>query len=155
MVGGCLSSHWVSWKDGGAESWVVEVLREGYLIPFHVVPPLSEVPISLDSYSSQSIKGRVLKEEIRAPQCKGAVEPAPHSPGYYSRMFVVTKASGGWRLIIDLSTLNRSVVVSKFWMETAQLVLRSLRRNDWMVTIDLKDAYGIFRFPFTHRAASF
>ena len=69
------------------------------------------------------------------------MEPAPPSPGYYSHMFMVTKESGGWRPIIDLSTLNLSVVVSKFRMETAQSVLRSLRRNDWMVTIDLKDAY--------------
>ena len=76
-----------------------------------VVPPLSEVPISLDSYSPQSVKGRALEEEIRALKSKGAVEPAPPSPGYYSRMFVVTKASGGWRPIIDLSTLNCSVVV--------------------------------------------
>ena len=107
----------------------------------HCSPSLSEVPIILDSYSPQSIKGRALEEEIRALQRKGVVEPAPPSPGYYSRMFVVTKASGGWRLIIDLSTLNLSVVVSKFQMETAQLVLRLVRRNDWMVTIDLKDAY--------------
>ena len=61
--------------------------------------------------------------------------------GYYSHMFVVTKVSGGWRPIIDLSTLNLSVVVSKFLMETAQSVLHSVRRGDWMVSIDLKDAY--------------
>ena len=114
VVGSCLSSHWVSWEDRGEDSWVVEVLREGFVIPFHVVPPLSDTPIILNSYSPQSIKGRALEEEIQALCCKGAVEPAPPSPGFYSRMFVVTKASRGLRPIIDLSALNLSVVVSKF-----------------------------------------
>ena len=54
---------------------------------------------------------------------------------------LVTKASGGWRPIISLSTLNLSVVKTRFQMETAQSVLRSVRWNDWMFSVDLKDAY--------------
>ena len=116
----------------------MEVLREGYAIPFRVLPPLSPTPIILDSYSPQPIKGRALEEEIQALCRKGAVEPAPSTPGFFSRMFVVTKATGGWRPIIDLSTLNLDVDRTPFRME---MVLRSVRRNDWMVSIDLKDAY--------------
>ena len=129
------------WEDRGAEPWVVGVLRNNYKIPFYVIPPLSETPIILDLYSPHSIKGRALEGEIQALQLKGAVEPASPSSGFCSCMFVVMKASGGWRPIIDLSTLSLSVVVLKFQMETAQSVLQSIRRNDWMVTIDLKDAY--------------
>ena len=44
----------------------MEVLREGYAIPFHMPPPLSPTPIILDSYSPQSVKGRALDEEIQA-----------------------------------------------------------------------------------------
>ena len=68
----------------------MEVLREGYAIPFRMPPPLSPTLITLDSYSPQSIKGRALEEEIQALRRKGAVEPAPPNPGFYSRMFVVT-----------------------------------------------------------------
>ena len=88
MIGSCLSLHWFV--------WVVEVLREGYAIPFRMPPPLSPTPIILDSYSPRSVKGRALEEEIQALHRKGAVEPAPPTPGFYSRMFVVTKATGGW-----------------------------------------------------------
>ena len=82
-----------------------------------------------------------MESEIQALLQKGAVEPASNTPGFYSRMFVVPKATGGWRPIIDLSTLNKLVVKSRFHMETVQSVLRSVRRNDWMISIDLKDAY--------------
>ena len=118
----------------------MEVPREGYAIPFCMPPPLSPTPIILDSYSPQSVKGRALDEEIQALRRKGAVEPAPPN----SRLLqphVVTKATGGWRPIIDLSTLNLDVDRTPFRMETSQTVLHAVRRNDWMVSIDLKDAY--------------
>ena len=52
---------------------MVEILREGYAIPFRMPPPLSPTPIILDSYSPQSVKGRALDEEIQALRSKGAV----------------------------------------------------------------------------------
>ena len=123
------------------DPWVVEVLKEGYRIPFLSMPPLSEDPLMMHSYNPTSVKGRALEAELLALEQKGALEVASTSPGYYSRMFVVTKATGGWRPIIDLSLLNKYVTVSKFRMETVQSVLTSIRRGDWMISIDLKDAY--------------
>ena len=117
------------------------MLKEGYVIPFHTPPPLSDTPITHESYSPGSIKGKALEEEVQSLLQKGAIEVAPSSPGYYSRVFVVSKATGGWRPIIDLSVLNHLVVKTKFRMETSQSVLRSIRGEDWMFSIDLKDAY--------------
>ena len=72
---------------------------------------------------------------------KEAIEIAPPSPGFYSRLFVTPKVTGGWRPVIDLSRLNGCVELSSFHMETAQSVLQSLRPGDWMVSLDLQDAY--------------
>ena len=123
------------------DAWVVEVLRVGYRIPFDRRPPLSERPLSLPAYYPQSIKGVALTQELQTLLRKGAVEPAPQPPGFYSRLFLVQKASGSWRPIIDLSTLNDYVTSSHFHMETPQSVLRSIRPGDWMVSLDLQDAY--------------
>ena len=123
------------------DAWVVEALRVGYRIPFDRRPPLSERPLSLPAYSPQSIKGVALTQELQTLLRKGAVEPAPQSPGFYSRLFLVQKASGSWRPIIDLSTLNDYITSSHFHMEAPQSVLRSIRPGDWMVSRDLQDAY--------------
>ena len=73
---------------------------------------------------------------------KGAVELAPlPSPGFYSQLFVVMKASGSLRPVIDPSLLNLKVLKTPFKMETLQSVFLSVQRGDWMVTLDLKDAY--------------
>ena len=76
---------------------------------------------------------------------KHALEVAPPGPGFYNRIFVVQKANGKWRPVIDLSTLNRFVTLTPFRMETNVSVLNAIRRDDWMVLVDLKDAY--FQVP--------
>ena len=123
------------------DSWVVEALRVGYRIPFDRLPPLSERPLSLPAYSPRSIRGVALNQELQDLLRKGAVEPAPQSPGFYSRLFLVKKASGSWRPIIDLSTLNDFITSSRFHMETPRSVLNSIRPGDWMISLDLQDAY--------------
>ena len=106
-----------------------EVLEEGFQVPFLRSPPLSPEPIILHAYNPQSIKGKALAEEVHSLIAKGVVEPAPPSPGFYSRLFVVQKASGAWRPVIDLSFLNRFVQKTKFKMETVQSVLASIRQT--------------------------
>ena len=122
----------VGLEGSGVAAWIVEALRVGYRIPFNRRPPLFERPLSLPAYSRHSIKGVALTQELQTLLRKGAVEPAPQSPGFYSRLFLVRKASGSWRPIIDLSSLNDCVTSSHFFMETPQSVLRSIRPGDWM-----------------------
>ena len=92
------------WSDEGADPWVVEVLRWGYQIPFRRAPVLSKEPIPFLAYCPNSIRGKALEGEVQSLLDMGAIEPAPlPSPGFYSRLFVVMKASGAWRPVIDLS----------------------------------------------------
>ena len=135
------------------DAWVVEALRVGYRIPFDRRPPLSECPLSLPAYSPQSFKGVALTQELQNLLRKGAVEPAPQSPGFYSRLFLVQKPSGSWCPIIDLSTLNDYITSSHFHMETPQSVLRSIRPGDWMISLDLQDAY--LQVPVHHNSCCY
>jgi hypothetical protein len=58
---------------------------------------------------------------------------------------LVSKKSGEWRLIINLSRLNRFLRVPRFKMETTRLVATAIQPNDWAVSLDLRDAY--FHIP--------
>ena len=111
------------------------------MILFSRRPPLSDQPLPMPSYSPSSIRGRALEKEFVDLLHKGAIEQTPQTPGFYSRPFVVQKDSGSWRPIIDLSTLNTFIVSQRFHMETPQSVLRSIRQGDWMISLDLQDAY--------------
>ena len=125
----------------GEDPWVVQVLRFGYIIPFHSPPPLSSTPIPLPSYTPSSIRVMALAAAVKDLLSKGAIEPSSSGPGFYSLLFVTPKVTGGRRLVIDLLFLNWFVRLSHFRMETAQSVLQSLRSGDWLISLDLQDAY--------------
>ena len=77
---------------------------------------------------------------------KGALEIARDpGPGFYSRLFLVEKASGGWRPVIDLSHLNEFVQLTLIKMEKVATMLLSVREGDFLASLDLKDAY--FQIP--------
>ena len=137
MVGACLADHWETWQLWGADAWVVQVLHFGYQDPFRSLPLLSLVSLPLPSYSPSSIRGLALTATVSDLLAKEDIELAPPSPGFYSRLFVTPKVTGGWRPVIDLSRLNGFVDVSHFHMETSQAVLQSLQEGDWLVSLDL------------------
>ena len=146
-VGGCLSPHWRRWQEIGAETWVMTVLRDGYCVPFKdSPPPLARTPISFPTYRAGSPRDQALRQEVEAMLAKGALEIARDpGPGFYSRLFLVEKATGGWRPVIDLSHLNDFVQLTLFKMETVASVLLSVREEDFLASLDLKDVY--FQIP--------
>ena len=129
------------------DPWVVEVLRWGYKMPFRAAPKLFKKLIHYPSYSPSSIRGKALALEVLSLVKKGAVELAPlSSPGYYSRLFVVMKASGTWRSVIDLSLLNLKVFKTSVKMKTLHSVL--LRFIAIGQVYQFKDlCFGLFTAP--------
>ena len=61
---------------------------------------------------------------------KGAVEVVDTpTPGFYSRLFLVPKAQGGWRPVIDLSPLNK--FLSDKVQDGNHSVLAFIRKGDF------------------------
>ena len=95
-----------------------------------------------------SAKMQILKEEVTALLQKHAIEEVKTCHprrGFFSRIFLVKKRSGGWRPVIDLSRLNKFVLCPHFKMETLDTVRMSLQKGDWATSLDLRDAY--FHIP--------
>ena len=60
---------------------------------------------------------------------------------FLSRLFTVPKKSGGTRLVMDLSALNKFLKPLHFKMVTVAQVRSALRKGDWLASLDLQDAY--------------
>ena len=151
-VGACLAPHRRRWQAIGAESWVVSVLQDGYRVPFlDSLPPLARSPVSFMTYRAGSPRSLALLQDIEKMFTKGALEIILNpGPGFYSHLFLVEKATGGWRPVIDLSPLNGFVRQTPFKMETVASVLLSVWEGDFLASVDLKDAY--FQIP-VHRSS--
>ena len=149
-VGERLTHFAGKWEEITDNKWVLSIVRNGFRIPFIKIPPLSSVPIRM----SQSFSP-FLREEIENLLNKRAVERVqnPGTPGFYSRIFLVPKKNGKFRLILDLSLLNRYIEKQAFKMEIVKSVRQAMRLNDWAVSIDLTDAY--LHVPIHHQSRKY
>jgi hypothetical protein len=102
--------------------------------------------------TKRPIKVEALLGEISVMLEKGTIERVSQpGPGFYSHIFIRTKKSGGLRPIIDLKALNKHLSVPHFKMETAQSIRQQISPLDWVVTLDMKDAYFITPYKKTSR----
>ena len=70
-------------------------------------------------------------------QKNAITEISPDTPGFYSNIFLVHKAPGGWRPVIDLKQLNHHTDAPHFPMHTISSVLSTVERGDYAFKIDL------------------
>ena len=92
----------------------------GLQLKFLNNPPLSVDPVSM-SHTSNPEKFLQMSEEVQTLLSKRAVEIVHNPtaiPGFYSRLFLVPKKTGGMRPVFDLSILNTFLVIPHFKMET-------------------------------------
>ena len=69
------------------------------------------------SYSSGSVKTQALQAEVDKMLQKGILKIiSPPGLGYYSCLFLLQKATGRWRLVIDLLALNHDLTHTLFKM---------------------------------------
>ena len=107
------------------------VLRTVNRVPFKtLLLPSSHTGI-VSRRTGQALLGLTpCGQEVEVMLAKGALEIARDpGPGFYSRLFLVEKATGGWRPVIDLSHLNDFVQLTPFKMETVASVLLSVREG--------------------------
>ena len=151
-VGGRLQSFWEIWAHKGANPKVVSILKEGYVLPFKVRPPLVRDPLIVSGYANP-IRDSHLQAAVQALIEKKAVERVrvQTSLAFFNRLFIVPKLNHKWRPILDLSTLNQFLCVKTFKMETPETIRTSLQQEEWVTSLDFSDAYFHIPIHFTSR----
>ena len=164
-VGGRLSNFVEGWKRITNDPYVLSIVAKGYRLRFTSPPLLRQIPWEIRSpQDPKEVLG--MREQIALMLQKNAItEVPPDSPGFYSNVFLVRKASGGWRPVIDLKNLNAHIHVPHFRMFTTSSVLSSVEIGDYGFKIDLQDAYfhvpihpssrKYLRFAFENRVYQF
>ena len=145
-VGARLQIFWKKWLDLGAGPKVVQILKEGYTLPFRTQPSLSRTPTVISCYGNPHRNLKLL-EALHQLTDKNAIELVQKqtSLGFFNRLFLVPKPDNKWRPILDLSNLNRFLKTEKFKMETPETIRTSLQQGEWVTSIDFEDA-SIFQY---------
>jgi Reverse transcriptase (RNA-dependent DNA polymerase) len=144
-VGARLLNFAPEWASFTTDPWILSVILNGYFIDFIGNPVQFSFPSDCVMSAEMSA---ICDEEVNELLLKGAILQIPRpTDGFVSNLFAVKKkkeAEGDpqlWRPIINLRRLNSFVCYEHFKMEGLDLVKFVIRRGDWMVKIDLKDAY--------------
>ena len=145
-VGARLQHFWETWLDLGAGPKVVQILREGYTLPFRIRPKLTRSPTVISCYVNPH-RNSYLLEALHQLIDKNAVELVRNktSLSFFNRLFLVPKPNKKWKPILDLSNLNFFLKAEKFKMETPETIRTSLQQGEWVTSIDFRDAY--FHIP--------
>ena len=85
---------------------------------------------------------RAITSEITTLLKKGVLEIAkPEQGQVVSPIFLVPKADGSYRMILNLKEFNQHVVYHHFKMDTLATITQIMKENCFMASLDLKDAY--------------
>ena len=141
-VGARLQNYWQTWLDLGAGPKVVQILKEGYTLPFQIRPKLSRSPTVISCYVNPHTNLYLL-EALHQLIDKNALELVQNqkSLGFFNRLFLVPKPNKS-RPILGLSKLNLFLKPEKFkWRHQRP----SGHPSSKVTSIDFKDAY--FHIP--------
>ena len=139
-IGGRLRFCHEAWVTLTDNSWVCNVVRDGYKIPLRYLPFQRFQPVN-PSVNKDAEK--VLDDEAEALLLKQAISSVSAIPGQYvSSYFAVPKPrSTKWRPILNLKWLNKKVRQYKFRMETFTQIREWLQPGYFLIGMDLKDQF--------------
>ncbi|XP_043348930.1 uncharacterized protein LOC122455943 [Dermochelys coriacea] len=147
----CLPCFSCAWSNITSDHWVLCTVQNGYLLQFSSLPP--SLPTSPSLFRNPSHE-HLLEKEVRLLLEAGAVEAVLRSlrgKGFYSRYFLIPKAKGGLRPILDLRGINKFLVKARFRMVSLGTIIPSLDAGGWYAALDMKDVYFHIAIHPTHR----
>lgn len=137
-LAGRLSAFVKNWKSLTSNSTIISWVR-GYKIPFH--SKVSQTFMPAESQWSPRER-REIQSSILTLIDKGAVRKCVDMQGQFiSKIFLVPKQSGGFRLVLNLKDLNEFVSTEHFKLEDHKTVIKMVTKDCFMATVDLTDAY--------------
>ena len=95
-----------------------------------------------EKHMSQTEKA-LFKIEIARLRKKGVIEPVKgnEAVGFVSSIFLREKKNNKHRLILNLKPFNKNVVQRHFKMDTLKTAINLVKKNCFMASVDLSDAY--------------
>ena len=140
--GGRIANFLGNWEKITSDNTILSHVK-GLKIDFQEVPFQG---VNAGQMNLSEKEKAALNQEIKEMIEKKAVEIVDQkslkmNDQFLSTLFVRPKKDGGLRPIFNLKALNRFVAYKHFKMEGFQVVKSTLKQNDFLCKIDLKDAY--------------
>eukprot|EP00117_Sycon_ciliatum_P022902 scpid26163/ scgid19621/ Retrovirus-related Pol polyprotein from transposon gypsy; Reverse transcriptase; Endonuclease len=137
VVIGSLKKNVQFWEEIGAPKLVLEVINNGYTLPFVRLPR----PRWSDNHKSTHEFPDFVGEAISDMRSRGCIKEVNRDQVSVCSPLGVVDNGKKLRLILDLRYLNKHLAKFKFKLEDLKVVADVYEKNDFLVTFDLKSGY--------------
>lgn len=145
-LGGRLRLFAPNWRKISNDPEIIRIVQ-GYQISFNTIPDQRR-PMTSPKFSQR--ERDLIDLEVAEMLKKGAISKAGYLKNQFvGHVFLREKKNNKFRLVFNLKPLNVHIKYEHFKMESMIQLTSIIQANDWMVSIDLKDAY-----PYTHTITS-
>jgi hypothetical protein len=139
-VKGRLAKHIEFWMNIGASDFVLDAIRNGYVIPFVNSPVSMYFKNNKSALDNSEFVDQAVSELVDS----GCVHEVPFITCVVNPLSVATNKSGKKRLILDLSVLNKFVKKQKFKFEDWKLAIKFFKEDSYLYKFDLRSGYHHF-----------
>ena len=126
------------WKDIGASKWVLDVLRDGYSLPFMSLPQKA----FFNNHSNIAEEQEFVCQEVAKLLASGAVtEVRKEELMVCNPLGVVMNSAHKPQLIVDLHYVNQHLRSLKYKCEDIRTAACLFSKVDWFFKLDYKSGY--------------
>ena len=138
-VRGRLKEHIKFWERIEAPAFIIDTIREGYKIPFLVVPPYCVKRNNKTANLHEEFVMEAIEELLEGDMiCEVGCREDLH---VVNPLSVSVQSSGKKRLILDLRIVNKCVLKQKFKFEDHKKALEYFVQGGYATKFDLKSGY--------------
>ena len=136
---GRLKKYLNKWRSVSENSYIVDVVENGYRLPFKQIPP------SVCLKDNKSARGNpdFVTTEIDILLKKGVISVAEKMPVVVNPLTVAYNKAGKPRLVLDCRHVNQYIHVFKMKFEDIRVAFGLFESGTYVFTYDLKSAYHI------------
>ena len=137
IVKGRLFDSYDFWKEINAYPFILDVIKNGYKIPFYSTPPSVFLPNNRSSLNH----GDFVESAIHDLLVRGLVIECSSRPIVVNPLTVSIQSNGKKRLILDLRHVNKHLWKSSIKFEDIRTAMYFLKQGDFCFKFDLTSAY--------------
>ena len=144
VVPGSLKNHIQFWRSIVTSRFILDVINEGYRIPFYSTPPPSFSRNSKSTLAHPSF----VEEATSELQLTHRVFETDVIPRNVNPLSVSIQSSGKKRFILDLRFVNKHLWKTSVKFEDLRVALNYLEKGHFMFSFDIRSGYHhVLIFP--------
>lgn len=143
---GKLKCAYDKWVEIGANQAVLDIIKDGYRIPFYTLPESADITNNKSARDSRNF----VEDEIGKLMNKGCISETYEKPEVINPLTVADR-NGKLRLVLDCRHINPHLYKFKFKYEDSKIAKETFEEGDYIFGFDLKSAYHHIEIFEDHR----